>query len=485
MRTRRITTLSTSPLLLIMLCLTYGESQTLPKTLIITGNGNVPNYKTGYPPWIHEFQNEKVSEILTGITQVDVASDLSVLNTENLAQYDLIISNSIFLTPDKDQLNALHQFIAGGKAYMTLHCGLLSLLNWDQYEEFIGGIFIGGPSSVPGTFKVVTDNIELWGYQYPFRKPAVHPVSIVSDDFVTKDELYHFQPSTKDFHVIARAENLPVMWWHPVEKGKVMSLTLGHDAEAKNNAGYQQLLRHGVQWLLNIPLIYGEPRQTISTRNLVYDSFMKLKTSADDSTAQVHFSVVNNQQPEVGHAVVKSDGTVRLELTGKPGKAEFTVSATGVKGLSSTHSFDMQVVADRTGNIAAYYGNTATASSYENESPTFSAANVLDNESTTRWSSAPLESASMTIDLQKTYTLKKIVLEWEASYAVAYETQTSVDGKKWTVVRTEPSSNGGTDIMDISPIKSRFVRIVCKQRASKKWGYSLYEVKVFEDSSMQ
>lgn len=467
--------------LFILLSITHSHAQTLPKTLIITGNGNVPNYKTEYPPWIHEFQNEKVVEILNGITNVDVVSDLSVLQSERLRQYDLIISNSIFLTPDEKQLDALYQFVSSGKSYMTLHCGIISLLNWNKYEEFIGGIFIGGPSSVPPSFKVITDNVELWGYQYSFRRESAHPVSIVTNDFVTKDELYHFQPSIRDFHVIARAENLPVMWWHPVGKGKVMSLTLGHNEEAKNNPGYQDLLTNGVRWLLGTPLIYGEPRKVVSTRNMSYNNFIKLKTSADESGSDaIQYSVSQNKNPDIATVSVSADGNVSLTLTGKPGPAEFIVSAQNRKGLSSRQVFNYEVVQDASENLAGYYGNTATASSYENVSPTFAAANVLDNDTTTRWSSAPVESASVVIDLQKTYNVKKIVLQWEASYAAAYNVQTSTDGKKWDVVKTELQGNGDTDLIEIAPTKARFVKVVGTQRADKKWGYSLYEVKVFE-----
>lgn len=348
---KNITRLSILQALFILLSVMYCKSQALPKTLILTGNGNVPNYKTGYPPWIHEFQNEKVADILKGITDVDVVSDLNVLQPRRLQQYDLIISNSIFLTPNEDQLKSLYQFVSTGKSYLTLHCGLLSLINWDKYEEFIGGIFIGGPSSVPSSFKVVTDNIELWGYQYPFRKPSVHPVSIVTNDFVTKDELYHFQPSTREFHVIARAENLPVMWWHPVGKGKVMSLTLGHDEEAKNNEGYQALLRNGVRWLLGTPLIYGEPKNVVSNRSLVYNDFMKLKTSADEAgKSDIKFQVSENKNPEIGSASVTANGRVSLSLSGKPGPVRFIVSAQNPSGLSSSQAFDLIVVQDGTEN---------------------------------------------------------------------------------------------------------------------------------------
>src|SRR5690606_34587872 len=143
----------------------------------------------------------------------------------NLRQYDLVISNSIFLTPSPEELEALYAFISEGKSLLTLHCGILSFLNWDRYEEVLGGLFIGGPAIEPERFEVSTSNMEFWGYSFPFRKRQQHPVSLAVDDFTIEDELYYFQPNKTDFHVIARANNHPVMWWHPVKKGKVMSLT--------------------------------------------------------------------------------------------------------------------------------------------------------------------------------------------------------------------------------------------------------------------
>ncbi|HEX6226442.1 MAG TPA: ThuA domain-containing protein [Chryseolinea sp.] len=457
------------------------ECQKLPKTLILTGNGNVPTYKKEYPPWIHEFHNEKVIEILKNITTVDVATDLNVLGDQQLQQYDLIISNSLFLTPEEDQLKALHKFVSNGKAYMTLHCGILSLLNWDRYEEFIGGIFIGGPSSVPAEFKVTTANIEFWGYPYSFRKEPEHPVSVVVDDFVIKDELYHFQPSTRDFHVIARAENLPVMWWHPVGNGKVMSLTLGHDEHAKSNPGYQNLLRHGVQWLLGMPLIHSAKPKVVSNRNSEHNKFMTLTASAHSvSSDAIQFRVIDNTNPAVFTAQSSPSGKVDLKLTGKPGAGQFIVSAKRSDGLSSVKAYDIEVVKDGVGNIASYYGNTATSSSNENQSAVFAAMNVLDNDSTTRWSSAPVDSAWIVVDLQKMYAVKQIVLEWESSFARDYTILGSQDGKSWKSLVTVAGGDGEIDTHNFSASQIRYVKVNMTERANKKWGYSLYEVKVYQ-----
>ena len=74
--------------LLIIIFSIKANCQPLPKALIITGNGNVPTYKNGYPPWIHEFQNEKVVDILRGVATVDVSDDLNMLQADRLKHYD-------------------------------------------------------------------------------------------------------------------------------------------------------------------------------------------------------------------------------------------------------------------------------------------------------------------------------------------------------------------------------------------------------------
>jgi type 1 glutamine amidotransferase len=471
-------------LVLILLFVTTvdGNGQKMPRALIITGNGNVPQHKKEYPPWIHDFQNDMVTEILKETVQIDVTEDLSILQSDRLANYDVVISNSIFLTPSKEQLHALHQFVAEGKSYLTLHCGILSMLNWDEYERFIGGIFIGGPSSVPARFKVVTENIELWGYKYPFREYSEHPVSNVVDDFVIQDELYHFQPSIPDFHVLARAENLPVMWWHPVGKGKVMSLTLGHDEVAKSTPGYQQLLVNGVRWLTGIPLIQAVSPKPFSNRKLTYENFILLRAATNSNDVDpASFSIKENADPQLYNVTATRNGSLQLKLSGKTGKGKFSIEAKSTKGFSSTKKFDIHVMKDGSGNIASYFGNTAVSSSNENQSGIFDPENLIDGDSSTRWSSAPTDTAWIVIDLQKSYNVARITLEWEASFARRYSVLGSENGLNWKPIFETSDSDGQTDELRFNPTSTRFIKILATERANKKWGYSLYEVRVFKE----
>jgi type 1 glutamine amidotransferase len=475
---KRVLLLSASFLLLLTI---YATGQNLPKALILTGNGNVPSYKNGYPPWIHEFHNEKVIEILKNTVTVDVTEDLNMLRPEVLSQYDLVVSNSLFLTPTEEQLDALYQFVANGKSYLTLHCGILSLLNWNRYEEFIGGIFIGGPSSVPHQFNVVTDNVEFWGYQYAFRERKEHPVSLVADDFDTKDELYHFQPSVRDFHVIARAENLPVMWWHPVGKGKVMTLTLGHDEEAKNNPGYQSLLKGGVQWLTGMPLIYGKEPKVVSTRDRTYKNFMALRAISDENNLKsAIFKIHDNDSRELFSAEATPEGMVSIALSGKTGNGSFSIKATENNRYSSLATYNVRIVQDGTGDIAAYHGNVASSSSNENQSSVFNADNVLDGDRSTRWGSSFTDAAWLLIDLQKNYNVGKLNLFWESAFASEYDITGSKDGKSWQTLSVVKGGDGDEDAFNFSSVQIRYIKINMTKRARDKFGYSLYDVEVYQ-----
>ncbi len=472
------------PLLLVVISLSC-FSQPKPKVLIITGNGNLTPGNDSYPPWSHEFQNEKVVSILKENidVDVDVHEDLSILADDKLRSYELIISNSIFLTPTKDQLEAVYKFVSQGKSFLTLHAGILSFLNWDRYEEFTGGLFIGGPSSEPARFKVYTTNTELWGYEYAFRDHSEHPVSKVVDDFFAEDELYYFQPNTKDFHVIARAENHPIMWWHPFYKGKVMNLSLGHDEEAKNNKGYQELLTNGIRWLLGIPLLTPDPVtiNPVSNRQLKYDGFITIKPmGVPNKSMAVNFKIEDQQNQDLFQVSCDPEGKLHLKLTGKPGEGRFIVVAKNGNRLIGKKEFNLKIVEDGTGNIASYFGNTVAVSSSENTSHVFKASHVIDQDPTTRWSSTRTENASVTIDLKKSYSISKLILRWEASYASNYNVLYSENGTDWLNIVHIENGDGEEDVLNFETVKAHYIKIEGIKRAPDKWGYSLYDIELYK-----
>ena len=125
-------------------------------------------------------------------------------------------------------------------------------------------------------------------------------------------------------------------------------------------------------------------------------------------------------------------------------------------------------------------GRTASASSVENS--VHSAANAIDGNAATRWSSAFSDPQWLAIDLGEVTDIDRVVLQWEAAYAAAYRIDVSDDGVGWRTVFQTTSGNGGTDDILGLAARGRFVRMFGTVRGTV-WGYSLWEFHVFGDAA--
>ncbi|MFE5032407.1 discoidin domain-containing protein [Streptomyces sp. NPDC056683] len=120
-------------------------------------------------------------------------------------------------------------------------------------------------------------------------------------------------------------------------------------------------------------------------------------------------------------------------------------------------------------------GKAATASSEENAGT--AAANAVDGNTGTRWSSAFTDGQWLQVDLGATAQVNQVVLNWEAAYGKDYKVQISADGSNWTDLQSVTGGDGGTDTLTVSG-QGRYVRMLGVHRATQ-WGYSLWEFQVF------
>ncbi|WP_141546882.1 beta-N-acetylglucosaminidase domain-containing protein [Bacillus sp. AFS053548] len=104
---------------------------------------------------------------------------------------------------------------------------------------------------------------------------------------------------------------------------------------------------------------------------------------------------------------------------------------------------------------------------------------AVDGNNSTRWASLYTNNQWISVDLGKLYSINKVVLNWESAYGKQYKIQVSQDGNQWTDIYTELNGNGGTDEIEFNSIDARYVKMQGLSRATS-WGYSLYEIKVFE-----
>lgn len=117
-----------------------------------------------------------------------------------------------------------------------------------------------------------------------------------------------------------------------------------------------------------------------------------------------------------------------------------------------------------------------TASS--TESATYPASAAVDGNSTTRWSSLFSDPQWLYVDLGSTKTINRVVLNWEAAYASAYQVQVSNDASTWTNIYSTTTGNGAIDDLTGLSGSGRYVRVNGTTRATA-YGYSLFEFEVY------
>lgn len=100
---------------------------------------------------------------------------------------------------------------------------------------------------------------------------------------------------------------------------------------------------------------------------------------------------------------------------------------------------------------------------------------VVDGDLLTRWSSAYRDNQWMSFDFGEEKALSKIILFWEAAYALDYEILISLDDKNWEPLLSLKNQDGGIDEIEFAPVKARFVKIIGTKRFNPDWGISLWE----------
>jgi hypothetical protein len=109
------------------------------------------------------------------------------------------------------------------------------------------------------------------------------------------------------------------------------------------------------------------------------------------------------------------------------------------------------------------------------------AANAVDGNSTTRWSSEYSDTQWIYVDLQATYDINKVKVTWETACAKDYQIQVSVDASTWTTIHDISGNSQLVNTFGDLTATGRYVRIYGTSRATI-WGYSIFELAVYGDS---
>jgi beta-glucanase (GH16 family) len=112
------------------------------------------------------------------------------------------------------------------------------------------------------------------------------------------------------------------------------------------------------------------------------------------------------------------------------------------------------------------------------ENAGLSGPNAVDGNTSTRWSSTFSDPQWIYVDLQATFNINRVRLNWEAAYGKSYQIQVSSNAVDWTTIYSTTTGAGGTnDVTGLSGL-GRYVRMYGTVRGTQ-YGYSLYEFEVY------
>jgi CxxC motif-containing protein (DUF1111 family) len=169
---------------------------------------------------------------------------------------------------------------------------------------------------------------------------------------------------------------------------------------------------------------------------------------------------------KIGTALTIALGTAALLSLG-------ACSGSGSDGSAATTSATAKVsMKDSSTADVALTAVSAVASGVERND--LGAANAIDNNLSTRWSSAFNDQQWIYLDFGATATYSRVEINWENAHATDYQIQTSDDAVTWTTILTVSGSKGGTEDLTVSG-SGRYLRMNGITR-STPYGYSIFEM---------
>ncbi|MFQ8601424.1 MAG: discoidin domain-containing protein, partial [Oscillospiraceae bacterium] len=153
----------------------------------------------------------------------------------------------------------------------------------------------------------------------------------------------------------------------------------------------------------------------------------------------------------------------------------------------SMYEFEIYQAYDPQGNLA--YKKPVAVSGTEVSDGRFGPELMVDGfvSASSRWSSNKADDAWCYVDLGAVHDVNRVVLNWQLR-AIGYAVEVSTDGENWTeVYSTLVNSGAQSKIDDLSfdTVPARYVKMQGSERypvGDTKYGYSLYEFEVYEDT---
>jgi hypothetical protein len=187
------------------------------------------------------------------------------------------------------------------------------------------------------------------------------------------------------------------------------------------------------------------------------------------------WSTTSDSQVTLNDQPVSEDGTQQVH----PNKStEYTLSAKGKQNENRT--IMIEVANPLTINRAL--NKPVTASSSDIRPGTEKVAFLNDGNTSTRWASQYSPDQWVIIDLENTYDIERVILNWELASAKQYQVQLSDDATTWIDIYKTTEGDGGIDTLRGLKGSGRYIRLLMTER-NTQYGYSLWEIEVYGEPS--
>jgi len=207
-----------------------GSPATAPSVFLLLGQAKGKNFHNLPEHWAHLAEILRTANVRARV----ISDDLADLNPGNLARFDVILNFSTDLEASAEQIQALVQAVEQGVGYVGLHAATATFRDSEAHTRLIGGSFARHPPIKSFTVD---------------RLAADHPVTAGVAPFTIEDELYHLTTVAPDIHVLAWAEEQPMIYVRQQGAGRVCYIAPGHDHRTLGCAAYAQLVRQAIDWV--------------------------------------------------------------------------------------------------------------------------------------------------------------------------------------------------------------------------------------------